>query len=188
MLKNIERLECIRSYCAAGEPMPSELSTWLSDAIERFIALECRNLEEAFEIHRYRGGVPWWRERALYRRDCELNQLYRRFFACLPVGSAAKEIHTLSARYETTVWPRDRKQPEMPAHYAGTPKAHLWKAFRSGAKMPLSRRRLTTLLTGEDAQADRASPSGPREDIRGASRQPSLSPRPIQDEPSETGG
>lgn len=43
-------------------------------------------------------------------------------------------------------WPMDRMLDRMPERYAGTPKEQLWRAFRSGAKMPVSERRLRTLL------------------------------------------
>ena len=36
---------------------------------------------------------------------------------------------------------------EMPERYRGTQKEHLWRAFRSEAKMPISERRLRTLLS-----------------------------------------
>jgi hypothetical protein len=92
------------------------------------------------------GGVPWWREAAIRERDAALRALAEAHFACLTVYARAREIAELAARYETTCWLRDRLAAEMPERYRGTPKAHLWRAFKSGAKMPVSARRLRTLL------------------------------------------
>ena len=37
---------------------------------------------------------------------------------------------------------------EMPTHYRGRPKAHLWRAFKAGAAMPIGERHLRSILAG----------------------------------------
>jgi len=49
-------------------------------------------------------------------------------------------------RYGGSAWRLDREHAAMPADYAGTPHAHLWRAFKSGAAMPLGERQLRTIL------------------------------------------
>ena len=79
-------------------------------------------------------------------RDAALRALAHEYFGELSVYARAKTVAEISERYETTCWPRDRRLDDMPERYRGTPRAHLWLAFKSGAKMPVSERRLRTLL------------------------------------------
>jgi hypothetical protein len=52
----------------------------------------------------------------------------------------------MARRYAASAWRHDRENGEMPAHYRGTAKECLWRAFASGATMPLCERQLRTIL------------------------------------------
>ncbi|MBK0398998.1 hypothetical protein H0I76_07340 [Limibaculum sp. M0105] len=146
MLREIEALETILGCCREGVPLPIDLQEWLGAALGRFLDHDCGNLDEAFGVAQDHGGVPWWMERAMWLRDAELRSLSAMLPPTMSTYHRAKRIWSMSERYASTAWPRDRLLPAMPRYYAGTPKQHLWTAFRSGAKMPVSERRLRTLL------------------------------------------
>ena len=146
MLREIEALETILGCCREGMPLPIDLQEWLGNALGSFLNHDCGNLDEAFGLAQDHGGVPWWMERAIRQRDAELRRLSAMLPATMSTYQRAKRIWSMSERYASTAWPRDRLLSEMPHHYAGTPKHHLWAAFHSGAKMPVSERRLRTLL------------------------------------------
>ena len=146
MLGNIQTLQAIRAHCTMAQPLTPDLRDWLAESLGRYLEHHCDNLNEAFGVVQGHGGVPWWRERDIRARDAALRALAQDHFADLSVYARAKTVAEISERYETTCWPRDRQAEEMPAHYRGTPKEHLWRAFRAGAKMPVSERRLRTLL------------------------------------------
>ncbi len=147
MLGNIETLHVIQSRCADNLPLSAELRDWLAASLGRYLEHDCDNLNEAFGVVQGHGGVPWWRERAIRERDAALRALSRGHYSTISVYSRAKAIAAISERYQTTCWPRDRLLDEMPARYRGTCKEYLWRAFRSEAKMPVSERRLRTLLS-----------------------------------------
>lgn len=146
MLRNIQTLDAIRQSCASGVPLSANLRNWLAQSLSRYLEQDCESLNEAFGVVQGHGGVPWWRERAIRERDAELRALFHNFFADHPLSSRARAIAELSRRYAATCWTRDRLRDAMPAHYWATPKEHLWRAFKSGAKMPISERHLRTLL------------------------------------------
>ncbi|MCZ6862595.1 MAG: hypothetical protein O7I42_20375 [Alphaproteobacteria bacterium] len=147
MLGNIETLYAIHSRCMGDLPLTPDLRNWLANSLGRYLAHDCDNLNEAFGVIQGHGGIPWWRERAIRQRDAALRALSREAFGNISVYSRARAIAKISERYQTTCWPRDRLLDEMPERYQGTPKAHLWRAFASEAKMPVSERRLRTLLS-----------------------------------------
>jgi len=147
MLGNIETLQTIHSRYAKDLPLTPELRGWLAESLGRYLEHDCDNLNEAFGVTQGHGGVPWWRERAIRLRDAALRALSHDHYGDISVYSRAKAIAEISKRYQTTCWPRDRLLDEMPSRYRGTPKEHLWRAFRSEAKMPVSERRLRTLLS-----------------------------------------
>ena len=147
MLGNIETLQAIHNRYAKDLPLTPELRSWVADSLGRYLGHDCDNLNEAFGVIQDHGGVPWWRERAIRERDAALRALSRGHYSTISVYSRAKAIAAISERYQTTCWPRDRLLDEMPERYRGTCKEHLWRAFRSEAKMPVSERRLRTLLS-----------------------------------------
>ena len=59
----------------------------------------------------------------------------------------AQEIWTAARRYAASTWRFDRDNDAMPAHYAGTSKECLWRAFKSRAPMPIGERQLRNILT-----------------------------------------
>jgi len=79
-------------------------------------------------------------------RDDALRTLARRHFSGLSAYRQAKEIAALADRYAGVAWPRDRTLSAMPERYRDAPMEQIWKAFRSGAAMPISERRLRTII------------------------------------------
>lgn len=146
MLHNIDTLQGIYQYCCCGRQLTDDQQRWLGASLGRYLAQECASLNEAFGVVQGHGGVSWWREQAIRRRDAALRALARRFLAGHTVYARAREVARLALRYETTCWPRDRRLASMPECYRGTPKEKLWQAFRSGAKMPVCERRLRSVL------------------------------------------
>ena len=146
MLANIDTLHAIHACCREDMPLTKELRNWLAKSLGRYLGHDCDNLNEAFGVIQGHGGVPWWRERAIRQRDAALRALSQEHFGDISVYGRAKAIAALSKRYQTTCWYRDKMVDQMPDRYRGALKERLWQAFRSGAKMPVSERRLRTLL------------------------------------------
>ena len=146
MLVTIESLCEIQGRCARSEPLSTDQQSWLADALDRFLSNHCTNLNEAFGIVQGHGGVPWWREQAMRRRDAALREMAARHFPQFTPYAQAKQIAALAERYAGTAWRHDRGRDDMPARYSGTAQEYLWQAFKSGASMPLSERRLRSLL------------------------------------------
>ena len=80
-------------------------------------------------------------------RDKALRELAERFCEEMTITSRARYVATLARRYGASTWRFDSEQEAMPGHYEGTPRQYLWQAFKSGATMPISERRLRSLLT-----------------------------------------
>jgi hypothetical protein len=141
-----DRLEEIARRCRDGRPLNPCDSHWLAEAINSYLDKNVMSLEEALGLRYGRGGVPWWRERALRNRDAVLRKLSDRFFAEQSLCQRSREIATMASRYAACAWPRDRQKADMPEHYRGTPREYLWMAFESGATMPLSERQIRNIL------------------------------------------
>lgn len=141
-----DRLEEIARRCRDGEPLNPCDSRWLGQALDSYLEKAVMSLEEALGLRYGRGGVPWWRERALRDRDTALRELSARFFTDRSICGRSREIATMASRYAACAWPRDREKPDMPEVYRGTPREYLWRAFRSGATMPLSERQVRNIL------------------------------------------
>jgi len=148
MWTTIENLREISRCCHEGRPLDEDLSRWLATSLERFLAHECRSVDDALGLHFPRGGVPWWLEEAMRRRDAALRELAHRFYPGRSVSARARAIHDRANNYAGTAWRYDALHAEMPHYYAGTPKEPLWRAFKSGAPMPLGERQLRTILGG----------------------------------------
>ncbi len=146
MIATIESLREISRRCQASEPLDEELARWLGDALEQFLAHSCRTIDEAFGLCFPQGGVPWWLEEAIRGRDAALRALAARLDPDLSTTARAREVRTMTVRYAASAWRHDRERDDMPAPYAGTPKEQLWRAFKSGAAMPLGERQLRTIL------------------------------------------
>lgn len=141
-----DRLREIARRCQAGEPLDPAQSSWLAAALDSYLDKAADSLEHALGLRYGRGGVPWWRESALRRRDSALRALADEFLAEHSTCARSREIARLAERYAATAWRFDRKEPEMPSHYAGTMKEYLWHAFKSGATMPLGERQLRNIV------------------------------------------
>jgi len=146
MLTTIDNLREIARRCLSGEPLPSGLSSWLGHSLEEFLSHRRRSIEDALGLHGPRGGVPWWLEEAMRKRDAALRELAARFFGDQPVSRQAANIYRRAIRYAESRWLSDRKCSELPPEHRGTPYEWLWQAFKSGAAMPIGDRQLRHIL------------------------------------------
>ncbi len=146
MTTRIDELREISRCCADGKPLPRHLAAGLRSALQNFLHRRASTLDEAFEIMRAPGGVPWWREEEIRSRDTALRGLARQYWPSLSVAGQARHISTLCRRYAGTTWRHDRKHEQMPAMYSGTPREIIWVAFKSGARMPIGERQLRHIL------------------------------------------
>lgn len=143
---SIDNLREIMGRCLVGEPLDVDLANWLGGALEGYLTRQFRTLEEALGLIFPRGGIPWWREEAMRKRDAALRYLADTFLGDLATGTQAHNIWTGAIRYAASAWRFDREVDEMPERYAGTPKECLWRAFKSGAPMPIGERQLRNIL------------------------------------------
>ena len=146
MPTTIDRLRDVSSFCRRGAALPPDLAGWLAAGIERFLGREARDLDGALGLIQAQGGIPWWREDAIRRRDAALRRLREIVCPAAGVTQRARRIAELLRRYAAAGWRIDREHTAMPAHYCGTAQEQLWRAFKSGAAMPLGERQLRTIL------------------------------------------
>ncbi len=146
MTAQISKLRQVSQRCLANEPLDRELADWLGEALDGYLKRRYATVEEALGLKFAQGGVPWWREEAIRQRDAVLRRLAEGFFAELCPSAQARKIWTITLRYAATAWRFDRERDDMPGHYFGTVKEHLWSAFASGATMPLCERQLRNVL------------------------------------------
>ncbi len=73
----IARLNEVCQRLQAGQPLSQDLALWLSGALRNFLEQRNRSMREAFGLRFPRGGVPWWREEAMRKRDAALRDLAR---------------------------------------------------------------------------------------------------------------
>jgi hypothetical protein len=146
MLANIEAIRAIERRCRDHKPLSAEQRRWLGDALSAFLEHRCSSIDSALGLANPRGGVPWWLEEAIRKRNAALQALARTWYAGLSASAQAEQIWTLTTRYAASAWRFDQGREDMPAHYAGTPKHYLWAAFASGAAMPLGKRQLRSVL------------------------------------------
>ncbi len=143
---SIDNLREIMGRCFDGKPLDGYLADWLGEAIDGYLTRQFRTLEEALGLIFPRGGIPWWREEAIRKRNAALRYLAETFLEELALSMQAQEIWTTARRYAASAWRFDQDNDEMPAHYAGTPKECLWQAFKSSAPMPIGERQLRHIL------------------------------------------
>jgi hypothetical protein len=146
MTTTIDRLRDVSTFCRRGAALPPDLAGWLAAGIERFLGREARDLGGALGLIPAQGGIPWWREDAIRRRDAALRRLRQSVCPEAGVTARARRIAGILRRYAAAAWSIDRARAAMPAHYAGTAQELLWRAFKSGAAMPLGERQLRTIL------------------------------------------
>ena len=146
MTTTIDRLRNVSSLCRQGTPLPPDLAGWLASGIDRFLGREARDLDGALGLIQAQGGIPWWREDAIRRRDAALRRLWQTVCPEAAVTARARRIADMLRRYAGSTWRLDRARLAMPAEYSGTPHELLWHAFKTGAAMPLGERQLRTIL------------------------------------------
>lgn len=142
----IERLRQVSDLCQEGKPLDENLAAWFGNCLRDFLERRSESFEEAFGLSNCRGGIPWWKEERMRRRDRALRMLAESLPGDLATGALAREISRMAQRYAASAWHIDRERDEMPGSYAGTPKEHLWEAFRSGAPMPLGERQIRNIV------------------------------------------
>lgn len=145
----VDRLREIARRCLNGEPLDIDHSQWLGDALESYLGKDAASLEEALGLRYGRGGVPWWREAALRERDQALRDMAQHCFDA-DIGPCCRSqlMAEMAQRYAATAWRIDRRLDTMPDHYRGTAREYLWRAFRSGAAMPLGERQIRNVTAG----------------------------------------
>jgi hypothetical protein len=154
MVDAIKQLREVAKRCASGQPLREDLSRWLAESLERFLAHQAESMEEALGIQSLRGGIPWWREEAIRQRDALLRLLALRHFAELSLTQKSREICRLARRYAETAWRFDRDLAAMPDRYRDKPQELLFRAFRLAAPMPVCERHLRTILGGLEQAKD----------------------------------
>ena len=160
MFTTIENLREISRRCVAGQPLSEDLSRWLGTSLQSFLDHRCRSVDDALGLRFPQGGVPWWREEAIRERDAALRDLAARFYPECSTLAKAKRIHTLMVRDAASAWRHDRLREAMPHRYAGGPHGYLWRAFKSGAAMPIGERQLRNILAGQTEKCWRPGSSG----------------------------
>ncbi len=142
----IERLREVSERCLAGKALGAELADWLGQSLQGYLSRRYQTVEDALGLRFPQGGVPWWREEAIRHRDAALRELADRFLPDLSPCAQARQIYSLAIRYAASTWRHDRVRREMPDDYRKTPKQCLWRAFTSGAAMPIGERQLRNIL------------------------------------------
>jgi hypothetical protein len=146
MSTTIDRLRDISILCREGGTLPPHLSGWLAAGIERFLARHVRDLGSALGLIQAPGGIPGWREDSIRQRDAALRQLARAVCPSAGVTARARRVAELLRRYASSRWRLDGARADMPTEYSGTHYEQLWRAFKSGAAMPLGERQLRSIL------------------------------------------
>ncbi len=146
MLAAINRLREVSRRCLDGEPLDHDLAEWLGDSLKGYLDRRHQSIGEAFGLVFPKGGVPWWREEAMRKRDAALRELARRCHAGHSISAQSRQISRRCDRYAASAWRFDRNREDMPPAYLRTPKELIWRAFKSGAAMPLGERQLRNIL------------------------------------------
>lgn len=146
MLEQIGNMREVSRRCTAGEPLSKDLAGWLAHAFDDFLNQRSRSLHDAFDLNFPKGGVPWWQEEAMRKRDAVLRELARRYHSELSISARSRQISTSCDRYAASTWRFDGNRQDMPMAYLETPKELIWRAFKSGAAMPLGERQLRNIL------------------------------------------
>jgi hypothetical protein len=146
MMESITNMRTVVELCRGHRALPESLSTWLASSLESFLDKKADSLNDAFGVRNLRGGVPWRMEANMRTRDAALRELASRHYGELSVTARASRIQQLAERYAASSWRFDRDRAEMPSAYRGTPHEFLWRAFKSGAAMPLCERQLRKIV------------------------------------------
>jgi hypothetical protein len=145
MQSSIDNLRTISRKCLNHN---DDQLRWLARSLNDFLSHRCRSVDQALGLRFARGGVSWWREEAIRQRDAALRELAARHVPAPSLSARARQVRALAVRYAASAWRFDRERPMMPAHYSGTAHEWLWRAFASGAPMPIGERQLRNILAG----------------------------------------
>ena len=146
MLSAINNLREVQQRCVNRQPLEPELADWLAQSLQDFLSQRCTSVDVAFGLSAPQGGVPWWLEEGIRERNQAILDLAALACPTESPAAQARRVRALSLRYAATAWRQDRDREDMPAQYAGTAKEVLWRAFKSGAAMPVSERHLRGIL------------------------------------------
>ena len=146
MLATIHTLRDISHRCLTDQPLDEDVRRWLGASLRTFLEHRSSSVDEAMGLRFPQGGVPWWREEAIRKRDAALRELASGFFAGIRPATQARRIALIALRYAGSAWRYDQLLDAPPPSAAGTPKEHLWRAFKSGAAMPICERQLRKIL------------------------------------------
>jgi len=146
MLSAVRDLREIARCCSEGRPLSDDLARWLGKSLGEFLSHRTNTIEEALGLRPTRGGVPWWREEAIRSRNAVLQEFARCVCAGDSLSGQARKIFVAAMRYASSSWRFDCTSDVLPPAYVGTPKELLWRAFKSGAPMPIGERQLRTIL------------------------------------------
>jgi hypothetical protein len=146
MLSTVHLLHEIAQRCLTGQPLEPGSARWLGGLLDDFLAHRIDSLEDAMGLAGDRGGVPWWLELAIRERDAALRELAVRFLGKATVRVQARRVRMLAMRYAEASWQADKSLDAVPQRYIGTPNEWLWRAFHSGARMPIGDRQLRSIL------------------------------------------
>ena len=142
----VANLREIARRTAIGVPVDGALQAWLARCLEQFLQRRAPSIEAAFGLRAPRGGVPWWLEEAIRQRDDALRELALRFLAGQSVTAQARRIRCEAVRYAASAWRYEKAADALPERHRGGPREWLWRAFSSGAPMPICERQLRSIL------------------------------------------
>lgn len=147
MVRQMDLLGEIASRCLIRQGLTEDQMVLLAAVLRKVVSGQCRTIGEALGLQSARGGMPYWLEYAVRRRNFALARLAQIHFAGLSASDQARRIAALSTRYAATAWQFDQRREAMPEQYVGTAREWLWRAFASGARMPIAHRQLRTILS-----------------------------------------
>lgn len=142
----IDMLSEISDRCVAHAGLSREQEDWLGEILRGILERRYASIEDMLGGRQGRGGVPWWLELAIRRRNSAICEIARRHLAAESQSRQASTIYSMAVRYAASAWRIDKDRNSMPESYAGTPREWLWLAFRSGARMPVGERQLRLIL------------------------------------------
>ncbi len=150
-LTSIRKLRRLAAALEAGDAD----SKWLASRLRQYLDGAERGLtiEMAVGLSPPPGQAAWWTLEAVQVRDAALQELAEHFWPERTPGAQARAIEQLALRYFAASWRFDCDRADMPERYGGTATEPLWRAFKSGATMPLKWRQIANILTAEKKDA-----------------------------------
>src|SRR5262245_47316787 len=113
MLKNIQQLREIAKICVSGKPLDPKYARWLGSVLNEYLSQHVRSIDDAMGLRSARGGVPWWMEEAMRKRDQALRRLAEQFATHLGSSAQARYIYQLAIRYAASAWRFDRERATL---------------------------------------------------------------------------